>query len=162
MDHDKLDKILSADHTPSIDDNARKRSVNLAVSEFKMAQNEKTSKTFQGNSFLSRLMGRTTQKGENKMETKQRNKLMYGGMATAFAVIVVGGLSLSQLDQTVSRFDQQKQEISAIPAGANVSREVDSQAAAAYITAVEETNEQDTIQQESSACLLYTSDAADE
>lgn len=107
MDHnDKLDKILREDNAPSIDVNARKRAVNLAMAEFKTAQNEKTSKKSQGFSILSRLMGKSTQsKGERSMETKTKKKFMYGGMATAMVVVLAVGISSQQLQETVDRYE---------------------------------------------------------
>ncbi len=112
--NDKLLKILSEDHAPEIDINARKRAVNLAVSEFKSARTEinkeKNQKTFQGFGFISRLIGINTRKGEKIMKDNKKSKFIYGGAATAIAVVFVGALSISQLDDTVSRH---KQNISA-------------------------------------------------
>lgn len=105
---DQIEKILRKDYSPEIDDNARKIAVNLAMAEFKNAQNEKESQkksnNFQGVSFLSRLMGRSTQNGrDNTMENKSKKRFIYGGAATALAVVFVGALSLSQLQETVTR-----------------------------------------------------------
>ncbi len=110
MDNRELEKILSEDHAPEIDINARKRAVNLAVSEFKSAQAEmnkkENQKTFQGFSFLSRLIGIKTREGVRTMEKKRRSKFIYGGAATAMAVVLVGALSLSQLNDSISRYEQ--------------------------------------------------------
>lgn len=40
------------------------------------------------------------------METKAKRKLIYGGMATALAVVFVAGLSMNQLQDTADRFEQ--------------------------------------------------------
>ena len=45
MDNKKLEEILREDHSPEVDVNARKRAVNLAMAEFKSAQNEKSKKS---------------------------------------------------------------------------------------------------------------------
>lgn len=103
MDDKKLAKILSDDHAPQSDVNARKIAVNLAMAEFMAAQNKKNKKSSQGFSILSRLMGMSkTSKGRETME--KRTKFMFGGAATAVAVVLVAGLSLTQLDGTVQRY----------------------------------------------------------
>lgn len=106
MDEKKLEKILSENHAPDIDINARKRAVNLAVAEFKTAQNEEKQKNLQGSSFLSRLMGKNTRKGERTMEKRKRTKFIYGATATAMAVILVGSLSMTQMNETISRHEK--------------------------------------------------------
>ncbi len=103
MDENKLEKILSEDHAPDIDINARKRAVNLAVAEFKTAQNEKNKESSQGISFLSRLIGINTRKGERTMEQKKKSKFIYGATVTAMAVVLVGALSISQMNETIDR-----------------------------------------------------------
>ncbi len=103
MDENKLEKILSEDHAPDIDINARKRAVNLAMAEFKTAQNEKNQKNSQGSSFFSRLIGINTRKGERTMEQKKKSKFIYGATATAMAVVLVGALSISQMNETIDR-----------------------------------------------------------
>jgi len=137
--NDKLSEILSEDHAPKIDINARKRAVNLAVSEFKSAQTEmdkeKNQKTFQGFGFVSRLIGINTRKGEKIMEDKKKSKFIYGGAATAMAVVLVGGLSLTQLSDTVSRHEQNV-SITSTP-------KPELEVAPAYIAAVEVQNEAD-------------------
>ncbi len=100
MDNERLAKILSDEHVPDININARKRAVNMAVAEFQK-QKQKNS---QGVSILRRLMGISkTKQGVGTMEQRQRNKFIYGGMATAMAVVLVGGLSFTQLDDVVRR-----------------------------------------------------------
>lgn len=140
MDENKLEKILSEDHAPDIDINARKRAVNLAMAEFKTAQNEKNQKNSQGNSFFSRLIGINTRKGERTMEQKKKSKFIYGATATAMAVVLVGALSISQMNETISRHDG---NVSVLPGGANVTSApgTDEEVAPAYIEAVEQQNE---------------------
>lgn len=140
MDEKKLEKILSEDHAPDIDINARKRAVNLAMAEFKTAQREKNQKNSQGSSFFSRLIGINTRKGERTMEQKKKSKFIYGATATAMAVVLVGALSISQMNETISRHDG---NISVLPGGANVTSApgTDEEVAPAYIEAVEQQNE---------------------
>lgn len=103
---DKLEKILREDHAPQVDINARKRAVNLAMAEFKSAQNEKNQKNSQGISFFSRLMGKSTQlEGERSMETKTRksNKKLWQGTAmvtVAMALFAVPVL-LESMSETI-------------------------------------------------------------
>lgn len=97
MDDKQLDKILSDIDVPEANENARKRAVNLAVAEFEQYQ-QKKSKNFQGFPILARLMDRTNQNDRrDPMEKASRKKLVYGGMATAFAVVLVATTSLYQL-----------------------------------------------------------------
>ncbi len=102
----ELKAILDAADIPKPDENARKRALNMAVSEFDMAQKEarehsaqKNQKTFQGFSILSRLMGNTNQNGRKPMKQKPKKKLIYGGMATAMAVVLIAGVSFTQLQE---------------------------------------------------------------
>ena len=143
MDEDKLKKILSDDHAPEIDVNARKRALNVAMAEFKTTQNEKSEKSSQGFLNLSRLIGMNTDKGENKMERKTKNKFIYGGAATAMAVIFVAGVSLTQLDNTVQRFGEgqgaKTAELNAVQFATDTTDEI----APAYAQAVEQRNEAD-------------------
>lgn len=88
MDDKKLKKILD-DAEIQPDPNAKKRAVNIAVSEFK-AHQQKKGKKFQGIGFFARLMGNDNSKdGRTPMERKSKNKLIYGGMATAMALVLV-------------------------------------------------------------------------
>ena len=110
MDDDALKSILSRDNAPEIDINARKRAVNLAVAAFESAEAEKKNKSSQGSSLLSRLMGMSNaSQGRDTMEHKSKKKFIYGGMATAMAVVFVAAISVSQLDDAKHRFviDQQ-------------------------------------------------------
>lgn len=145
MDHnDKLDKILREDNAPSIDVNARKRAVNIAMAEFKTAQNEKTSKKSQGFNLFSRLMGKSTlMRGKNTMETKTKKKFMYGGMATAMVVVLAVGISSQQLQDAVQRFDNQSPSV--LPPGSEITQVPSTDGAAvpqAYTDAVEQVNEE--------------------
>ena len=135
MDDKKLEEILSKDHTPDIDVNARKRAVNLAMSEFQTQKQKKNQNNFQGVSYLARLIGISNLKrGNETMEQKTKTKFIYGGMATAMAVVLVGGLSLTQLEDTVRRYD------APVPAGSAVTSVPDAieKVSPAYIQAVEE------------------------
>ena len=90
MDDAHLKKILQQHDGKPVDDNARKRAVNLAVSEFEAYQKEKQ-KNFQGKGFFARLTG-ITNKDERKTPMKNK-KYIYGGMATAMAVVLAAGLT---------------------------------------------------------------------
>ena len=142
MDEKKLEKILSEDHAPEIDINARKRAVNLAVAEFKTAQNEEKQKNLQGNSFLSRLIGKNTRKGERTMEKRKRTKFIYGATATAMAVILVGSLSMTQMNETIGRYQE---NITMMPGGSSLTSVpgTGEEVAPAYIESVEQQNEAD-------------------
>jgi Ca-activated chloride channel family protein len=97
MDEAKLKKILSDVEVPKPDENARKMAINLAVAEFK-ALEEARKNAPQGFSFLSRLMGRTNtySRRRDPMELRTKQRLMYGGLATAMAVILVVGVTTQQ------------------------------------------------------------------
>ena len=90
MDDAHLKKILQQHDGKSVSENARKRAVNLAVSEFEAYQKEKQ-KNFQGKGFFARLTG-ITNKDERKTPMKNK-KYIYGGMATAMAVVLAVGLT---------------------------------------------------------------------
>tara|TARA_R110002095_G_scaffold136056_1_gene117964 strand:- start:926 stop:3157 length:2232 start_codon:yes stop_codon:yes gene_type:complete len=144
MDKEKLTKILSEDHAPDIDINARKRAVNLAMAEFKTAQSAENKKTSQGFSIFSRLIGINTRKGERIMEQKKKSKFIYGATATAMAVVLVGGLSLIQMNETIDRYEQQAgQGASAQKLNAVQFNVDDEEVAPAYVEAVEQRNEVD-------------------
>ncbi len=100
MDDAHLKKILQQHDGKPVDENARKRAVNLAVSEFEACQQEKQ-KNFQGKGFFARLTG-ITNKDERKTPMKNR-KYIYGGMATAMAVVLAVGLTQTpELIRTMS------------------------------------------------------------
>ncbi|PJB70290.1 MAG: VWA domain-containing protein [Alphaproteobacteria bacterium CG_4_9_14_3_um_filter_47_13] len=93
MDEKHLQKTLEEINVPTPDDNVKKRALNLALAEFETVQ-KKNEKTFQGFSLLSRLIP-----GSNKntgRETMKNRKLIYGGMATAMAVVLICGVSVQQ------------------------------------------------------------------
>src|SRR5690242_4030776 len=98
MDEAQLKKIMQNVKAPEPDDNARKRALNLAVSEFKAHQKNKQESS-QGFSFLRRLTGNSedSKQRRNPMERKSNQRLIYGGMATAMAVVLIAGVSLTQL-----------------------------------------------------------------
>jgi Ca-activated chloride channel family protein len=88
MDERELKALLTAEAVPPADENARKGAINLALAAFDDVQREKARdrKTGrQGFGILRRLTGRShPQPGERPMKTR----LMYGGMATALAVVL--------------------------------------------------------------------------
>lgn len=94
MDESALKKILQDIELPPVDENAKKRAVNLAVAEFKTRQNDKSQKSAQGTSFLSRLIGRSTPK-RRRNEMKLSKGFVFGGMGTALAVILVASLNMN-------------------------------------------------------------------
>lgn len=111
QNNEKLAEILRQDNSPEIDINARKRAVNLSIAEFKTAQNEKNKKSSQGLSLLHRLMGINHHvTGANTMKKKH----IYAGAATAMVLVLVGGLSLTQLDQTIDDFGKKSTVLSQI------------------------------------------------
>ena len=89
MDERQLKNLLNND-VPAADENARKRAVNLALSEFSVAQKD-SSKNFQGKSIWTRLTDRSNQ---TPRRNKMNSKLVYGGMATAMALILAVGATL--------------------------------------------------------------------
>ncbi|MBI4030590.1 MAG: VWA domain-containing protein [Proteobacteria bacterium] len=93
MDEAQLKQILREYEVPAADDNAKKRAVNLALAEFDAAE-KKGQKKFQGIPLLGRLMGSSTQK---QRRTPMNRRLVYGGMATAMAVVLVCGISAQQI-----------------------------------------------------------------
>ena len=140
MDDKNLEEILSKDHSPEIDVNARKRAVNLAMSEFQTQKQKKNQKNSQVVPYLARLIGISNLKrGNETMEQKTKTKFIYGGMATAMAVVLVGGLSLTQLEDAVRRFDKP------MPAGSDITSVPGTieKLSPAYIQAVEHQNEAD-------------------
>lgn len=103
MDEQDLKKILENIDVPEADENAQKRAVNLAVAEFEAHQREKKQKNekkFQGFGILSRLMGNTNKDNRrDPMENMRKKRFVYGGMATAMALVLVAGAGV--LNQTV-------------------------------------------------------------
>lgn len=96
MDDQKLDKILKNIDAPQADENAKKRALNLAMAEFDTHQkqkSEKKSKKIQGFDFLHRLIFMQTDKTDKErkdpMAEKSRKNFIYGGMATAMAIVIV-------------------------------------------------------------------------
>ncbi len=145
MDEQKLRKILQDQEVPSTDVNAKKRAVNLAVAEFKAHQNE-AKKSFQGMSVWARLTSKTTQQRRDPMEQAPKKKMVYGGMATAMAVVLIAGVTVSQFQNfgteqgasdlavaQLSKVQFNAAEITAPPGT--------EEAAPAYVTAVKEQNE---------------------
>ncbi|MCB1784097.1 MAG: VWA domain-containing protein [Alphaproteobacteria bacterium] len=147
MDEHKLEQILRADMAPPADENARKRAVSLAMAAFTEEQKKKSEKRPQGFSIFSRLTGNTSISGRREtMERKTRNKLVYGGMATALALVLITGVSLTQVKNfsqitgdsgAVIRQEDERQ--STLTAGAEA-------ASPAYVVAVEAANEENPLQ----------------
>lgn len=142
MDDKKLEAILREDHTPDMDINARKRAVNLAVAEFKAAENKKNKKISQGFLNLSRLIGINPDQGERNMEKK--TKFIFGGAATALALVLVAGLSLTQLDDAVDRFEAGRgsgvkvQALMPVSSDVTAVPETKNEVAPAYVEAMED------------------------
>lgn len=142
MDHDPLSNILRENHAPEIDVNAKKRAVNLALAAFQDEQAQKNKKYSQGFLMISRLIGMKPDQGERNME--ERNKFIFGGAATALALVLVAGLSLTQLNDTIQRFETDKDAGSAVLAAASMNvqgAEIAEDASPAYVVAVEQKNE---------------------
>ena len=115
MDDKKLKDILHSVEPPQVDENAKKRALNLAMAEF-AASGEKNKKTSQGFPFFSRLMGNSTDKMRSEtMEQKTKKKLVYGGMATAMAVVLIAGTTLMQTQEIL----QERQRASTYSGGGN-------------------------------------------
>ena len=135
MDDKELTKILKNVKAPPADDNARKRALNLAMSEFEAAgkeQDKKNQKTFQGLRSLARLMGITT---PDDRRVPMKKSYVYGGLATAMVVVLVAGVSFQQF---TGEFSPDK-----VLGGPETSLQqpADEKVAPAYIEAVEQQNE---------------------
>ena len=140
MDDAQLKKILQNMDTPEPNTEEKKRAVNEAVSEFKAYQKEKE-KNFQGMSILSRLMGNTnSNNGRNAMERKTRKNFIYGGMATAMAVVLITGISYVQLQE--SEILRDTADISLINRSPDMTAPAGTEAASQeYIDVIQEENE---------------------
>ena len=96
MNDQEIKKVLANVKAPSVEENTRKRALNLAMVEFEAAgqkENKKNEKKFQGLFSLARLMGITTQDNRRNPMNK---RYVYGGLATAMVVVLVAGVSLQQ------------------------------------------------------------------
>ncbi|NCT41836.1 MAG: VWA domain-containing protein [Alphaproteobacteria bacterium] len=140
MDDAQLKKILQNIETPEPDTEAKKRAVNVSMSEFQAYQNKKEKKS-QGISILSRLMGNTnSNNGRNAMERKTRKNFIYGGMATAMAVVLITGISYVQLSES----EMLKDEMSLVSTAPDITAAPETDAASQeYIDAIQEVNERD-------------------
>lgn len=140
MDEKKIKDALHKMDIPAHDENAQKRALNLALAEFEAAQKNNEKKS-QGNSILARLMSRTQQnKGHTTMETKQKKKMIYGGMATAMAVVLIAGVSFTQLQSGIldPQGDNASAELNAV--AFNVEGGTQS-ASPAYVDAIQDVNQ---------------------
>lgn len=114
MDEQKIKAALHKIDIPAPDENARKRAVNLALAEFE-AQQKKNKNSSQGFPFLSRLIGiNNPNTGRDTMEQKSKKKFIYGGMATAMAVVLIAGVSLNQMQSGI--FEAQDESLAYIKA----------------------------------------------
>lgn len=134
MDEAKLKQILENIEVPPADENARKRALNLAVAEFKSLENQRKNSP-QGISFLFRLMGKTTRTRRDPMQIKSNRKLIYGGMATAMAVVLIAGTTFTQLQRgpVSPSYVSSDSEITAPPGTGTASP--------AYVEAIKEENQ---------------------
>lgn len=155
MDESALKKIMDDIEVPPVDENAQKRAVNLAVAEFKAHQNEKSQKSAQGTSFLSRLIGRSTPERGSK-DMKMNKGFVFGGMGTALAVVLVAGLYMKDITEKgqtstgasatalPSVMFNVVGDMSVAPPASEVSAPPGTaEASPAYVQAVEEANEED-------------------
>lgn len=139
MDEAQLKKILEEMEIPPADENARKRAVNFAVAEFKALETKYENEP-QGFDFLFRLMGKTTRKRRrDPMQIKSKQKLIYGGMATAMAVVLIAGVSFTQL-QTFDRGSPAENDL-ALTAQTVTPPAATEEANQAYVAAIQEENE---------------------
>ncbi|MFP4313059.1 MAG: von Willebrand factor type A domain-containing protein [Alphaproteobacteria bacterium] len=135
MDEKKISDALHKLDVPEPDPNAKKRAVNAAVHEFHQAR-QKNKKNSQGFPFLSRLMGKDKQNSRREtMETKQKKKLIYGGMATAMAVVLIAGVSLTQMQSGIF-------ETRSAGGDATMESKLIGQKSPAYVEAIQNLNQQ--------------------
>lgn len=103
MDDAQLKKILQEIDVPDADLNAQKRAVNVAVSDFKAHQQEKSKKS-QGSSFLARLMGRNSQNGRETMEQISNKKLLQGtAMLVVAGVLLATPMMFESMNETIGQ-----------------------------------------------------------
>ena len=99
MNESELKNILSDHQVPAHSKNAKKHALKLAMAEFDMVQQgaeKKNKNNFQGFSFLSRLIGGTSQ-NKRKQDMKKRTWI-YGGLATTTVAIMVVGLMRPEIE----------------------------------------------------------------
>ncbi|MGD8809761.1 MAG: hypothetical protein PVG24_09150, partial [Gammaproteobacteria bacterium] len=72
MDERELKEILNAEEAPPVDENARRRTMNLALAAYDETQRDKAAKkSRQGFGLLARLTGRSpSQKGKRPMNSR--------------------------------------------------------------------------------------------
>ncbi len=144
MDDKKIEEILREDHAPAIDENARKRALNLALAEFNVAQNEKNKKSeknSQGISMLSRLIGRTNdERGVRTMEQKSRRKLYQGTAMLAVAVALFAApVAMESMFETLGA-EKKIESVMAPSTKADLNSNIPS-----YVGAVEAQNEDELV-----------------
>ncbi|MGB3213281.1 MAG: VWA domain-containing protein [Alphaproteobacteria bacterium] len=173
MDESALKKIVQEFEIPPVDENAKKRAVNLALAEFKAHQQQKSQKSSQGTSILSRLIGRSTpERGRDDMKFGKKG-WVFAGTGTALALVLVAGLNMqggqvhnagepasssgqfsniaynisqpkSVLSEVYEMFGGSDEKSAALPPPSEVSAPPGTaEASPAYVQAVEEANEAD-------------------
>lgn len=102
MDERQLKELLNSDPVPPADENARKRALNLALSAYDEAQQEKQ-KSRQGFGWLARLTGRSNNRsGRRDMKTTKKWTLI-AGTATA-SVALLGVFTYATIDRVVQPY----------------------------------------------------------
>lgn len=96
MDDRKLKDMIDS-RSAAPDENARKEALNLALAAFDEAHEKNSQKTTQGSGLWGRLTGRSNQNGQGRNDMNR--KMVFGGMATAMAVILAVGLGSQQMGQ---------------------------------------------------------------
>ncbi len=102
MDDAHLKKILQQENENAAPENAKKRALNLAMAEFDQHQKEKEN-NFQGSGFFSRLTGVTNK--NNRRKDMKKKTYIFGGTATAMALVLAVGLSMHQAPHTSNGSD---------------------------------------------------------
>ena len=99
MDEKELKKLMQGIDVPPAGENAKKRALNLSLSEFEAVQKEKQ-KIHQGKSFLQRLMGSSN---KNTRRKPMSAKLNYVGIGFAVTTVLVIGSAIM-----IPQFNQYK------------------------------------------------------
>lgn len=103
----KLEDMLYNMDTPSVDDNAKKRAVSLAMAEFEAHQKEKlekNEKSSQGILGWFRPTSNSNNYGRREKMAFSKKKFIYGGMATACVALFAVNLTTVMTD-TISGSD---------------------------------------------------------
>ena len=97
MDEAQLKQILQDYKAPAADENAKKRAINLALAEFDTVEKQEENNS-QGISLLGRLIGSSN---KQQRRTPMSRRLVYGGMATAMAVIFATSIVYESMTTTI-------------------------------------------------------------